>query len=105
MGRVLFIATVFFFLPDRVEYLLGVGNPAGHLILLGVEDVGECFVCGLAFFGGEHHSLLLSLEQDLAVVKEVHLEQLIAQPEHYRMTGLQPLLHVHELLERLVDQF
>jgi hypothetical protein len=105
MSRILFITTVFFFLPDRVEYLLGVGDPASHLILLGVEDVRECFVGGLAFFGGEHHSLLLSLEQDLAVVKKVNLEQLVAQPEHYCMTGLQPLLHVHELLEWLVDQF
>ena len=105
MGWLFLVPTILLLLANGVEYLLGVSDPAGHLIFLGIEHVGQRLIGRLAFFRREHDSFLFSLEQDLTVVKEVHLEQLVAQPEHYRVTCFEPLLHVHELLEGLVYNF
>jgi hypothetical protein len=73
MGWLFLVPTILLLLANGVEYLLGVSDPAGHLILLGIEHIGKRLISRLTFFGREHDSFLFSLEQDLTVVKEVHL--------------------------------
>lgn len=51
----------------------------------------------------EEHSLLLRIQQNLTVVVEVHLENLVAQPEHNCVAGFQPLLYVHEFVVLVVN--
>lgn len=68
--------------PNGVQDLLSVLYPSGHFILLYLQDVGQCLVGLLALLAREEHGLAGSMQQDLTVVKEVDLEQLVAQSKH-----------------------
>jgi hypothetical protein len=92
-------------LLNRVEYLFGVLDPACHFGVFGLEGFGEGFIGLSAFLTGKQHSFFISIEQDLAVIKEVDLEDFIAESEHDGMFCFEPLLYVDELVVFLVGGF
>lgn len=59
-----------------------------------LQHVRQRLVSLLPLLAREQHRLLSSVQQDLAVVEKVHLEKLVAEPEHDRMPCFQPLLDV-----------
>ena len=101
MGGILLLTAILLLLSNRIKNLLSVRNPSGHFVLLRIQHIWQCLVVDFSLLWSEKNGLFLSLQKNLAVVKEVHLEKFVTQAEHYRVTGLQPLLHVHELVEWL----
>lgn len=101
MRGILLIPSILLLLPNRIKNLLSIRNPSRHFVLLRIQHIRQCLVVDFSLLWSKKNGLFLSLQKNLAVVKEVHLEKFVTQAEHYRVTGLQPLLHVHELVEWL----
>ena len=87
---------------DGIQYFLRVFDSPGHFILLRLEHIRKHFISLLAFFAGKHNCFLGSMQQNLAVVEEVDLEQFIAETEHNGVSGFQPLFDVDKLVISLV---
>ena len=49
----------------------------------------------LTALAGKFYHTMLSVQEDLAAIEEVYLEDVVAQSKHYRMFCLQPLFYVY----------
>jgi hypothetical protein len=74
------------------QYLFSVLKSLGHLSILVVQGSGQGVFCPLSLQAEIGHFLQLTGKDDFGLVCEVHLDDLVAEPEHDGMLGLHPLL-------------
>ena len=96
---------IFFLLLYGVQDLLSVLYSSSYLRFCQLQSIRKSLISCLVSLTVEQHSLLLRIQQNLTIVVEVHLEDFVAQAEHYCVSRLQPLLYVDESIVFVVDNF
>lgn len=81
--------------------VLGILQSLSHLLIIWIESLTEWHYRALSFLVHVSYEAIVRVQEDLSVILEVHLDDLVAQSEHNRMTCPHPLLYVDRACRRL----
>ena len=81
--------------------MLSVVEPFGHFIIAALESCRQREVQALILLVDISDCTCLRVKDDLSVVKEDHLDNLVAQSEDDSVLGSHPLLHQNRVLSIL----
>ena len=88
-----------------MQYIFRVFNPSPQLTIRVVSHLVQAHELFHSSLAGKLNYPLLCVQQNLAEIKEIHLENAVTQSKHDRVFGLQPLPHIDQVLSMLGSFF